>query len=156
MKKALVLVCSLLGSATYATGQTGSAASVWDQVSTPAMDPAKSAVVENVELVRDRVHITFENGNIQFTKPANGVVFGAVFHGTGRVTVDPPNPIEAQQLRLFIKTDKLNVEFTEATFTFSDGLMEEVAKQVKWKDGGSGDDLYTKRQHEREDLGGEY
>ncbi len=120
------------------------------------MDPSKTAITENVEIVRDRVHITLVNGTIQFVKPVNGIVFGAVFHGEGRVQADPPNPTEAHQLQLFTKQDKLSMSFTDATFSFTDGLLDEVAKQVKWKDGGATDDLYTKRQQEREDLGAEY
>jgi hypothetical protein len=130
------------------------AATVWNALSAPAMDPAKSAHADNVEIVRDRIRINLTDGTIQFTQPVNGVVFGAVFHGKGRLQADPPNPQEAQQLRLFTRQDKLNVDFTEATFSFTDGLLDEVAKQVKWQAGASAaDDLYAKRQKDREDLG---
>ena len=118
------------------------------------MDPAKAAHAENVEIIRDRFHITLTDGTIQFMQPVNGVVFGAAFHGRGRLQADPPNPQEAQQLRLFTKQDKLDVSFTDATFSFTDGLLDEVAKQVKWQAPGPGaDDLYAKRQKERENLG---
>jgi len=47
--------------------------------------------------------------------------------------------------------------FTEATFSFTDSVFEDVEKQVKWAPSGTaGDDLYAKRQKEREDLGAEY
>ena len=131
------------------------AASVWNALSAPAMDSSKSAHTENVAIVRDRIHITLTDGTIEFTQPVNGVVFGAVFHGNGRLQAEPPNPIEAQQLHLFTKQEKLDMSFTEATFSFTDGLFEEVAKQVKWQPTGpASDDLYAKRQKEREDLGG--
>ncbi len=121
------------------------------------MDPSKSAHTENVVIVRDCVRITLTDGTIQFLQPANGVVFGAVFHGTGKVQADPPNPIEAQQLRLLAKQDKLDMPFTDAPFSFTDGLLDEIAKQVKWQPSGlAGDDLYAKRQKEREDNGAEY
>lgn len=136
--------------------QSESGTGAWSALSSPALDPAKSANAENVEIVRDRVHITLVNGSIQFFKPVNGVVFGAIFRGDGRLRVEPPNPAEARQLQLFTKQDKLAVGFTEATFSFTDGLFEEVAKQVKWKDGPAADDLYAKRQQEREDLGAQY
>src|SRR5271168_2293868 len=130
------------------------AATVWNALSAPAMDPAKSAHTESVDIVRDHVHIVLTDGTIQFAQPVNGVVFGAVFHGKGRLQALPPNPQEAQQLRLFTKQDRLNVEFSDATFSFTDGLLEEVAKQVKWQTSGPAtDDLYAKRQKEREDLG---
>lgn len=145
----------LSGQPCFAQAAGGSpAATVWNALSSPAMDPAKSAHAENVEIVRDKLRIILTDGTIQFTQPVNGVVFGAVFHGNGRLRVDPPNPLEAQQLRLFTKQDKLDVPFTDATFSFTDGLLEEVGTQVKWQASGlAADELYGKRQKEREDLG---
>jgi hypothetical protein len=139
----------------FAQSPAGSpAATVWSALSAPAMDPAKSAHAENVDIIRDHVHITLTDGTIEFTQPVNGVVFGAIFHGKGRLQAEPPNPQEAQQLRLFTKQDKLDVPFTDATFSFTDGLLDEVGKQVKWQTTGpASDDLYAKRQKEREDLG---
>ena len=47
--------------------------------------------------------------------------------------------------------------FTDATFSFTDGFAEEIAKQVKWQaNGPAGDDLYANRQKDREDMGAEY
>jgi hypothetical protein len=136
------------------TPASSAAAGVWNALSAPAMDPAKSAHAENVVIVRDRIRITLTDGTIQFTQPVNGVTFGAAFRGNGRVVVEPPNPIEAQQLRLFIKQDKIAMPFTEATFSFTDGLFDEVAKQVKWETSGAAvGDLYANRQKTREDLG---
>jgi hypothetical protein len=150
-----IVLVSLFSTSSYAQASAApSAASVWNALSNPAMDPAKSAHAENVEIVRDRVHITLLDGTIQFAQPVNGVTFAAVFHGKGRVQAEPPNPIEAQQLMLFTKQDKLDMPFTEATFSFTDGLADDVAKQVKWQaSGATNDDLYAKRQKEREDLG---
>jgi hypothetical protein len=130
------------------------AATVWNALSAPAMDPARSAHAENVEIVRDRIHITLVDGTIQFTQPVNGVTFGAAFRGKGVVRVDPPNPTEAQQLKFFAKEEKINFSFTDATFSFTDGLVEEVAKQAKWLSSAvPNDDLYANRQKTREDLG---
>lgn len=157
IRRFFLSICLALSVAAGLLAQTPAAspaASVWNALSAPTMDPSKSAHTQNVGIVRDRVHITLLDGTIQFAQPANGVVFGAVFHGNGRVQADPPNPIEAQQLRLFTKQDKLDMTFTEATFSFTDGLLDEVARQVKWQASGpSSDDLYAKRQQEREDLG---
>lgn len=136
------------------TPASASAAAVWNALSAPTMDPAKLAHAENVEIVRDRVHITLLDGTIQFTQPVNALVFGAVFHGKGRVQADPPNSREAQQLQLFTKQTKLDLTFTDATFSFTDGLLGEVQKQVKWQDASPAtDDLYARRQKERENLG---
>jgi hypothetical protein len=45
----------------------------------PSMDPEKTAVADNADIVRDCVHIRLVSGTIQFAKPANGVVFAAVY-----------------------------------------------------------------------------
>ena len=152
----LFLFLLLLFVTPSAFSQPEKGTSVWSALSAPNMDPAKTAATENVSIIRDRVHITLVNGSIQFVKPVNGVTFGAVFHGEGGVQIDPPNQLEARQLQLFTRQEKLTIAFTDATFSFTDGLLDEVAKQVKWKDGGAADDLYAKRQQEREDLGAQY
>ncbi len=155
MRKIVILTLLAAASGAGLCAQSNRAG-VWDTLAAPAMDPKKMAAVENVQIVRDRVKITLINGTIQFTQSVNGVVFGAVFHGDGRVQATPPNPVEVQQLRLLAKQDTLDMTFSAATFSFTDGLLEEVSKQVKWKDGPGADDLYAKRQEEREDFGGEY
>lgn len=150
----LAMVCLLASAcALPQTSAESLASGVWNAVLAPTMDPAKFAHTENVEIIRDRIHITLIDGTIQFTQSVNGVVFGAVFRGSGRLQVDPPNPLEAQQLRLFTKRDKLDMAFNDATFSFTDALLDEISKQVKWQTASSGDDLYVKRQKEREDLG---
>jgi hypothetical protein len=150
-----IAVALSLGSSGLAqTPGAANAAAVWNALSAPAMDPGKSAHTENVEIVRDGAHIALLDGTIQFAQPVNGVVFAAVFHGNGRLRLEPPNPREAQQLRLFTREDRLNVPFTDATFSFTDGLMQEVEKQVKWQASGpAADELYARRFKEREDLG---
>lgn len=150
----LSAVCCLAPAAVAQSATATPAANVWNAISAPTMNPAMSAHAENVDIVRDRVHIVLVDGTIQFTQPTDGVVFGAVFHGKGRLQAVPPNTTEAQQLRLFTKVEKLAVDFTDATFSFTDGLADEVGKQVKWQASGpAGDDLFAKRMKEREDLG---
>jgi hypothetical protein len=148
-----VLLVPFVSAQTPPEPQSG--AGIWDVLVAPSMDPEKSAVAENVDIVRDRVHITLVSGTIQFAKPVNGVVFAAVFHGEGKVRLDPPNATEARQIYLFTRQEKLDFSFSDATFSSTDGLFEEVAKQVKWKPGAASDDLFAKRQQERESLGAE-
>ena len=151
----LTLLLAIYGSAQ--TSAPSLAASVWNALSSPAMDSAKSAHAQGVEIVRDRIHITLVDGTIQQAQPVNGVVFGAVFRGDGRLQTNPVNPIEAHQLLLFTKQNRLDMTFTQATFSFTDSLAEELDKQVQWQvSSPSSDDFYAKRQQEREDLGAEY
>jgi hypothetical protein len=133
------------------------AAALWQQLVQPLFDSERAASAENVTLVRDRLRITLATGTIQFSKPAQDVVFGAAFRGKGRIEVKPPNPIEAHHLRMSIGQDSIGMDFSEATFTFTDGAYEEISKQVHWKtaaDNALGE-LYLHRQEEREDSGAE-
>ncbi|HKM91689.1 MAG TPA: M1 family aminopeptidase [Candidatus Acidoferrales bacterium] len=153
-----VLVCLAISPAIPAqTPPPQVPSSVWKVLLNPAMDAQKFAVVENVDIARDRVHILLKDGTIEFTEPAAGIPFGAVFHGHGSVEALPPNATEEHQLELFTKGgEKLSFSFDEAVFSSTDGLFEEIAKQVKWKGGGPADDLYARRQLAREDVGGQY
>ena len=108
------------------------AASVWNAINEGALNPEKTANVENLTLARDRIHITLVDGAIEFTPPVNGIVFGAAFKGRGKIEIVPPNADEAQQLELFTKQKILSMDFTDATFSFTDGTFDEIAKQVKW------------------------
>lgn len=152
---ALALCLCCLWAAPRASAQD--ATQVWNALSQAAFDPAKSAPAENVILQRDRLRITLLSGTIQFSQPANGVVFGAAFRGKGRVQLTPPNAMEAQQMFRFLGNVALELEFSEATFSFNDGTLEEVARQVKWSSGAAEDlaSLYNSRQREREDVGAE-
>lgn len=130
------------------------ATAVWNAVNQAAFDAAKSAQVDNLTIMRDRIHITLIDGTIQFTTPAAGVVFGAAFKGRGRIEITPPNDAEAHQLELFTKQKTLNMEFSEATFSFTDGTFDEIAKQVKWTTAqdNSFAQLYQGRQRAHEDA----
>jgi hypothetical protein len=154
---AILLISTIL--VTHAPGAAAQdAAALWQQVNQAAFDASKAASVANVTITRDRIRITLESGTIQFTQPAGpgSVVFGAAFRGKGRVEVQPPNALEAQQLKLFTGHETMAMEFSEATFSFTDFTFDEVAAQVKWSgaDAGLGG-LYTGRQQDREDVGAE-
>jgi len=90
------------------------------------------ATVNNLEIVRDRIRITLESGSIHFTQPVNGIVTGAVFHGSGRIRVSPPNQYESQQLTLYIKQDGLNAAFDDAVFGFTDKTFDEISAKAQW------------------------
>ena len=133
------------------------AAATWNALLSPVMDPERSAQVDHLVIQRDRAKITLQNGTIRFARPANGVVFAAAFRGTGLLEMEPPNSIEARQLELFTGKDTLHLEFTEATFSFSDDLFEDVARRVQWSAADSAAEfLYADRQRQREDWGAAY
>jgi hypothetical protein len=56
---------------------------------------------------------------------------------------------------LFIKQGKIEALFTDATFSFTDGLLEDVQKMLNWRASAAGSmDLYVSRQKERQELTG--
>lgn len=140
--------------ATGITARAQDAAGIWSVLSQAPFDTAKYSAVEDVAISNDRIHITLANGAIQFTQPANGVVYGAAFDGHGHIEIDPPTPIEAQQVRRFTGKEKLDMDFTNATFSFSDDTFSQLASKLHWSV-APGDQLasiYEKRQQAREDV----
>ncbi|HUK29927.1 MAG TPA: hypothetical protein VLV89_02365, partial [Candidatus Acidoferrum sp.] len=130
---------------------------VWNSLARPVFDPQKVASVTNLVIVRDRIHIVLDAGTLHFTQPVNGLVFGAVFSGQGRLQMGAPNPIEGQQLELFTKQRELNLTFSEAAFTFTDQTFNEIAAKVQW--GGAtatNDGLFASRIQAGEDAGAQF
>lgn len=157
-QRALFLAVVCLFAARFGNAQSSpnspAASAIWNALVAGSPDATHIAQTENVEIVRDKARITLVDGTLQLTQPAAGHTFGAAFRGNGRLHIDIPNSAEAQQLHLLAKLDKIDLAFTEATFTFSDDFVAEVSNQAKWRsESTSLGDLYAKRQREREDIG---
>ena len=163
MKPNRLILCLLLslaaaGTARAAAGQAAPATpadpqAIWNALAHPAFDAAKVATVTNLVIQRDRIRIILEGGTLHFTQPVNGIVFGAVFHGTGRLQVSAPNHLESQQLELFIKADGVDATFEDGVFSFTDKTFDEIASKVQWGGSAANDDLYASRMQQNEDLG---
>ncbi len=133
--------------------QAQDARAVWNAITQAPFDAGKYSAVEDVTLDKDAIHIALKSGDIEFTQPANGVVYGAAFDGRGHITVEPPNALEAQQLRRFAGKDTLDMDFSSATFTFTDDTFQQLASSLHWR-AAEGDQLasmYQKWQQTRED-----
>ncbi len=132
--------------------------SVWDSLQQPKLDSAHSTNVQNLVITRGPIKVTLAQGTLHFLQPVQGTVFGAEFHGTGRVQVTPPNVTEKEQLQLLAKVDSVDLEFSEAVFAFTDSTLDEVAASAKWEasaDVAAPAALYIERQQTREDVGAE-
>jgi len=154
VRSKIVGVFSLLLFSTLSFSADDSQA-IWSSLEHPAFDAAKQAQVKDVVLQRDRIRIMLTQGTLQFNQPVAGQVFAAAFRGSGTVQVVPPNPLEAQQLLLNTGAIILVMPFSEATFTFSDGLLEELSPKVQWTpEGGEAKlaDLYASRVKAHEDA----
>jgi len=132
-------------------------ASIWKTVLAPPFAPDRHAAVNNVTVVRDRLRLTLTHGLVQFAQPAGGLVFGAAFEGRGRVQIEPPDAIEAQQLRLFLRKDILDMEFTEAVLIFTDETFSELSAKLTFGPAASPrlSNLFKDRWQAGEDIGDE-
>ncbi len=126
------LILSLL--AGLAPAQTPLAA-LYQKVLNPQVDAGRVAVVENLNFHRDRLQFQLLSGRLALAQRAGGHVTAAVFQGQGRLVVEPPNPIEAQQMRLFLGHAEIALEFNEAIFRFprSADLLSRLGKQAFFK-----------------------
>ncbi|HWN45516.1 MAG TPA: hypothetical protein VNW71_25045, partial [Thermoanaerobaculia bacterium] len=75
--------------------------------------PERAVTLDNVKLAAGLAHLQL-NGILFPTSPVGGKVVEMVFIGEGRVTLEPPDPIEAGQLELFTGQSRLDAEFGEA------------------------------------------
>jgi hypothetical protein len=130
-------------------------ATLWQGLLQPALDPNKSAPVQNLSLARDRVRLTLSQGTIQFTAPLEGLVYGAAFEGQGRLQLQPPAGPETQQLRLFTSKELLDTSFTEAVFHFGDATYDELAPKLPFTPAASPrlSRLYQEHRNDRSELG---
>ncbi|HEV2489474.1 MAG TPA: hypothetical protein VGT03_06680 [Candidatus Acidoferrales bacterium] len=153
----LGLLCSLAGFCAAQQTQAPEAATVWNTIVNAPFDASKAVNVDGLSIVRDRIHITLTDGSLEFSQPAGGVMFGAAFKGRGKIEIAPPSPAEAQQLELFTKQKTLSLDFTDATFSFTDETFDDIARQVKWVSltDTSLAKLYQDRQRAREGLAAE-
>jgi hypothetical protein len=150
----LQMFCSHSAAAQSPTGSSVDPQAIWSALAKPVFDQSKTAQVSKLEITRDRIRITLESGSIRFAQPTNGVVTAAVFHGSGKLQVSAPDARESQQVQRFLKSDAVNLEFSEAVFSFTDNTFDEISAKVQWSSAGSvADDSYASRSEQRENLG---
>lgn len=130
------------------------AQTIWNALARPAFDPSKVAQVSNLEIQRDRLRITLESGVLHFAQPVNGIVTAAVFQGKGRLQASAPNERETQRLQYFLKTDGVNLEFSQAVLSFTDKTLEEISSKVRFAPAATtGDEIYAQRMAQSEEMG---
>src|SRR5262249_25885714 len=79
-------------------------------------------------LKRDAGTFTFNSGAFFFVTPVNGKVTGAVFMGKGHFVLTPPTFQERRTLALLTREQKMDEEFDNAIFFFTDNTYEELKK----------------------------
>jgi hypothetical protein len=104
----------------------GPAESLYLQLSSVGLDPARVFGVRGATLDRAAIHITLEDGTIGFTKDVLGRITGAFFEGDGELLLAPPNDVERKSMSLFTGMAILEERFTTAYFRFNDNTAAEL------------------------------
>jgi len=126
----LGLVC-LLPAQVWATEK--SAREAYDQLTALRVDPATIYEIEagnRIELHRGDVELSFETGKLAFFQQFEGRSTGVVFAGRGHILAAPRDPVEKQQMALFLGAPVLDQDFTSACFRFTDETAAELLRQL--------------------------
>jgi hypothetical protein len=106
--------------------QPGPAESLYLQLNSIGLDPARVFTVRDASLDRSAIHISLESGTIAFTKDVLGRITGAFFVGDGEVLLAPPNDVERRSMSLFTGMAILEERFSTAYFRFNDNSAAEL------------------------------
>src|SRR6266851_5731140 len=126
------LWCLLTPAAFPATER--SAHELYDAIKALRIDPAniyRLAPANHVQLRRGDAVLSFEEGTLAFFSPLDGQISGAVFSGRGHVLAAPREPVEKQQMGLFLGAPVLDQDFISAYLRFTDNTADELLRQFR-------------------------
>jgi Peptidase family M1 domain len=106
--------------------EPGPAESLYLQLNTIGLDPARVFMVRDASLDRSAIHISLDSGTIAFTKDVLGRITGAFFEGDGELLLAPPNDVERRSMSLFTGMAILEERFSTAYFRFNDNTAAEL------------------------------
>ena len=89
-------------------------------------DGTKVYDVKGLNLIRDVVHLTLDEGKLAFYQPLDGRITGAVFLGRGHVIATPHDPGERRSLAQYVGVPILDQTFTRAYLRFDDDTAAEL------------------------------
>jgi hypothetical protein len=108
-----------------AAGKAPNSNAIYQQLR--AIGPTGDSIdVQNVVLKRDIATFTFERGTIQFTPPVNGMITGALFSGSGKLTLQPPSLEERMMLMKLTKGLPYEEHFDNLVLRFTDDTAKEL------------------------------
>jgi peptidase M1-like protein len=136
MRICLLLSAAVLPFAALAIEEP-SAASLGASIRQLSLDPAETYHVRDLRISRGDIKLYLTDGILSFATPIAGRPIAAVFTtvgvdaGDAEVLVVPPGRGERASLAYFAHTPTLDEHFDRAVFLFTDGMHEEVVKQVR-------------------------
>jgi hypothetical protein len=107
---------------------------LYDAIKSLRIDPAnvyRIVFAYHIQLRRGDAVLSFEEGTLAFFSPLDGQISGAVFSGRGHVLAAPREPIEKQQMGLFLGAPVLDQEFIGAYLRFTDDTVDELLRQFR-------------------------
>jgi hypothetical protein len=111
-----------------------SAHELYDALNALRIDPAAIYHIEGssrVELRRNEILISFEEGQLAFLQPLDGRVSGAVFSGRGHMFAAPRDAVEKQQMARFVGAPVLDEDFGNAVLRFTDDTADDLLRQLR-------------------------
>ena len=121
---------------------------------TPQDFTGSYATVNNLVLKRDAATFTLKTGEIYFVAPVENRYTGAVFTGTGELTMVPPTQAEKNSMRIFTGEDGITEQFTALVLRFTDKTFEEIkaSPNATMKTGGPAASEARDRYRSNQDL----
>ena len=113
LRLALFAAAGLAATAPLTARAADDPAAILRELDAAALEPARAVTLENVRLAAGLASIQLD-GTLLPGTPVAGRSREMVFLGRGRVTLEPPDDIEAGQLELFTGSRRLDTEFKEA------------------------------------------
>jgi hypothetical protein len=103
------------------------AIALYQQLRNPAVGK-EAFSVHDLVLTRDAAVFTLHSGTVCLVSPVNGVVTGAVFNGTGSISLETDSEMERAQIKLLTKEPALHEDFDKLVLRFSDLTADEIRK----------------------------
>jgi hypothetical protein len=111
--------------------QSGPAVTLYHQLRSLDLDPARVYRIREAGLDRGEIHITLNSGTIAFSRTVEGRITGAFFDGDGEILLIPPNQVERTSMALFIGTPILEERFSTAFLRFNDDTFQGLAPWLR-------------------------
>ena len=95
-------------------------------------DATRSAVVDTLDLYRDRGRIHLGPGTLTLCAPIAGRTLAAVYRGAGRLQCMPPTQVERDQLVRFLESETLDTRFESLLLVFADTTLRELGRSLEF------------------------
>lgn len=127
---ALFVLLALLAGASPASGDEGLDARL-AEIAAAQLDTAKAVTVQGLSLNTGMAVLKVEKGTFFPASPVAGRVTEAIFLGSARLVLEPPDEVEKAQLELFTGKTRLEIKIDEAAFVLAnDRAAEAIFKRA--------------------------